>query len=494
MTKLTIFLVLIGLLTACAQVPEYVRPELPVPPQWPESPVGAGDTPLQSMNVTQRDSWRAFFLDANLQTIIAAALEHNRDLAIAVYRVEEARAQAGIAKSAYLPELDLNAQHEARGTSTNVARSSFSTTSQRYDVGIAMPAFELDFWGRLQSLDDAARANFLATEYARNAFRLSLIRDVAQSWFSVRELSQRKGLAAQTVSGREASLKLTTRRRDVGLASDIDFQTTTGALANARVELASLARQLAAAENGLRLLVGADVPVEHGVSPSATTRSESFARPPCSAVVCEAVVSSAPTGANNGLVRSIAAGLPATVLLDRPDILAAEQKLIAANANIGAARASFLPKISLTAAAGTASSALSNLFSAGGGTWSFVPALTIPLFDAGRNQDNLDIAQARKNIAVAEYEKAIQTAFRDVASLLAARTHYVAQIEALQSSVQAQSERLRLIEARYAGGVANHLELLDARRDSFAAQQNLLSAQQQALSTSASLFAALGGN
>ncbi len=465
LTKRSIYLVLIGAVAACSQAPEYVRPALPVPSEWPDLPVGAGDTPSSKKSLgTQQDSWRKVFPDAHLQSLIAAALEHNRDLAIAVFRVEEARAQAGIAGAARLPELDLNAQHQATGASTKVTGPSLITTSQRYDVGIGVAAFELDFWDRLKNLDDAARANFLATAYARSAFRLSLIRDVAQTWFSVRELSQRKALAEQTVSGREASLKLTTHRRDAGLAGDIDFQTATGALANARVELASLARQLAAAENGLRLLVGQQLP--DGVS-------------------------SAPTGE---LVRDITVGLLAEVLLARPDILAAEQKLIAANANVGAARAAFFPKISLTAAAGSASSALSNLFAAGSGTWSFVPALAIPLFDGGRTQNNVDIAEARKNIAVAEYEKTIQSAFRDISNLLAARTHYLAQIEALQVGAQAQIERLRLVNARYAGGVANHLELLDAQRDSFAAQQNLLSAQQQVLSTNASLFAALGGN
>ena len=486
MFKRAISLSLIGLLVACSQAPEYVRPALPVPTAWPGLSVGAGvecrlctadplcrrkavlcETPAPPLSspasVAAHESWRNVFLDAHLQSVIAAALEHNRDLAIAVFRVEEARAQAGITRASRLPELDLNAQHQSSGNSSNVARSGFATTSQRYDVGIGVAAFELDFWDRLKNLDDAARANFLATEYARSAFRLSLIRDVAQTWFSVRELSQRKALAGQTLLGREASLNLTANRRDVGLASDIDFQTATGAMANARVEFASLARQLAAAENGLRLLVGQQLP--DGMS-------------------------SAPTGE---LVRDIAVGLPAEVLLARPDILAAEQKLIAANANVGAARAAFFPRILLTGSAGSASSALSKLFAAGSGTWSFVPALTIPLFEGGRNQDNLDIAEARKNIAVAEYEKSIQSAFRDVANLLAARTHYLAQIEALQIGAQAQIERLRLVNARYVGGVANHLELIDAQRDSFAAQQNLLIAKQQALSTSASMFAALGG-
>lgn len=466
MINRAILVALLALLAACSQAPEYVRPALPVPGEWPHLPVGAGNTPPSKKSLgAQHDNWRKIFPNSHLQSLIAAALEHNRDLAIAVLRVEEARAQAGIASAALLPEFDLNAQHQASGISSNVARSGFATTSQRYDVGIGVAAFELDFWDRLKSLNHAARANFLATEYARSAFRLSLIRDVAQTWFSVHELAQRKSLAEQTMIGREASLKLTTHRRDVGLAGDIDFQTATGALANARVELASLARQLAAAENGLRLLVGTEVQFDG--------------------------VSSASTGDNEALMNDVAVGLPAEVLLVRPDVLAAEEKLVAANANVGAARAAFFPKILLTASAGSASSALSNLFAAGGGTWSFIPALTIPLFDGGHNQNNLDIAEARKNIAVAEYEKTIQSAFRDVANLLAARTHYFAQIEALQVGVQAQAERLRLVNARYLGGVANHLELIDAQRDSFTAQQNLLSARQQALSTSASLFAAL---
>ncbi|MBP7079566.1 MAG: efflux transporter outer membrane subunit [Rhodocyclaceae bacterium] len=495
MVRMWFIVVPLVAIAACSQAPEYVRPALPVANQWPDSPVSRGEISVpagpangnapassQKIDISQmrlkldkQVAWRAVFPDDYLQSLIDQALAHNRDLAIAVFRVDEARALAGIAGAARLPSLDFAAFHEARGYSTNSARTSSQTTSQRYDINIAVPAFELDFWGRVKNLDDAARANFLASEYAREAFRLILIRDVAQAWFSVIELKQRWILAEQTVSSREEALILVMRRRDAGLVDDIDFHQATGALANARAEVAILARQYAAAESGLQLLLGAEVPkqviLQNGMS---LTLLQST------------------TGNGVVQVRDVTVGLPSEVLLNRPDILAAEQKLIAANANVGAARAAFFPRITLTTTAGSASSALSDLFTAGSGVWSFVPAIAVPLFDGGRNQDNLDIAEARKNIAIAEYEKAIQTAFREIASLLAARTHYVNQIQSLQIGSDAQLERLRLVDARYAAGVTDHLQLLEAQRDSFVTQQVLLIAKQQALSTSAALYAALG--
>jgi multidrug efflux system outer membrane protein len=248
------------------------------------------------------------------------------------------------------------------------------------------------------------------------------------------------------------------------LAGDLDYLQADGAHQSARAETASLARNHAAAENALRLLVGA-------VPPQAARARLGLP----------------------GLIADPAVGLPAEVLLSRPDVLAAEQKLIAANANIGVARAAFLPKIVLTAALGTASRGLSGLFDAGSGAWSFTPALRLPLFDAGRADDNVDLAQARKSIALAEYEKTLQQAFREIADLLAARSRLAEQLQAQEANAAAQSRRLVIVEARYRAGVSNHLELLDAQRDVFAADQSALAVRRQFLSTAAGLYKALGG-
>jgi len=408
--------------------------------------------------------WRAFFPDPRLQDLIAAALEHNRDLRIAVARVDEARALAGIARADRFPTLGLAAQRAASLTPADLSFTGRQLNSQRYDVNLAVASFELDFWGRVKSLDDAGRANFLASDYARQAFRLSLIADVANAYLSLLELGERLELAQATTSSREESRTLVARRRDVGLAGDLDYLQADGAFQSARAETANLARSYAAAENALRLLVGA-----------APTVADSRKL------------------AQQGLIADIAVGLPADVLLARPDVLAAEQKLIAANANIGAARAAFLPKIVLTAAAGTASAGLAGLFNAGSGAWSFIPALSQPLFDAGRASDNVDLAKARKNIAVAEYEKAIQQAFREIADLLAARSQLAEQLQAQDANVTAQSRRLGLVDARYKAGVSSYLELLDAQREDFAAQQSALTVRRQLLSTAAGFYKALGG-
>jgi multidrug efflux system outer membrane protein len=465
----------------CSFTPDYQRPAAPVPAAWQAGKVGADEAPAQqggrakdalltaadgdtAKSAAMPTDWRAFFLDPGLQQLIAAALEHNRDLRIAIGRVDEARALAGIARADRFPTVDLAAQRAASLTPPDLSATGRQLNSQRYDVNLAVASFELDFWGRVKSLDDAGRANFLASDYAHQAFRLSLIADVANAYFSLLELGERLELAQATRNSREETRTLVARRRDVGLAGDLDYLAADGAFQNARAEAANLARSHAAAENALRLLVGSS---------------------PAPAAVG--------TLARSGLVADVAVGLPAEILLARPDVLAAEQKLIAANANIGAARAAFLPKILLTAALGTASRGLTGLFDAGSGAWSFTPALRLPLFDAGRATDNVDLAKARKNIAVAEYEKSIQQAFREIADLLAARSQLTEQLQAQEANAAAQSQRLKIVDARYKAGVSSDLELLDAQREHFAAQQSALAVRRQLLATAASFYKALGG-
>lgn len=452
-------LVLALAVAGCSLAPEYKRPAAPVPGAWPTTLDGKTTATKFS------DDWKTFFTDSHLQALIAAALEHNRDLKIAVARVDEARALAGLAGADRFPTVDVNVQRQAALTPADLSATGRPLSSQRYDANLGLAAFELDFWGRVKNLDDAARANFLASDYARRAFRLTLIGDVASAWYGLRELTERTALAEATARNREESRRLVEKRRDAGLAGDLDFLAADGAWAAARAEAASLARQQAAAENALRLLVGNNLAVSPEPSFSSTTAA----------------------------ISEIAVDLPSDVLLGRPDVLAAEQKLIAANANIGAARAAFLPRISLTAAAGSASRALAGLFDSGSGAWSFVPLLKWPLFDAGRTAGNVDLAEARKNIAVAEYEKTIQQAFREVADLLAARDRYAEQLAALEAAATAQGERLQRVEARHKAGVSSYLELLDAQREHFAAQQSVLATRRAWAATAAGLYKALGG-
>lgn len=451
-------------LGGCSFLPDYQRPEAPVPSQWPVKLGDGGTVPASA----PASDWRAYFTDPHLQGLIAAALEHNRDMRIAVARVDEARALAGLARADRFPTLDLAAQRAASLTPADLSGTGRQLNSQRYDINLGIAAFELDFWGRVKSLDAVARANYLASDYARRAFRLTLISDVANAYLSLLELGERLDLARATQKSREETRSLVARRRDVGLAGDLDYLQADGAFQSARAEVSNLGRSKAAAQNALHLLVGDVKTLTDGGK----------------------LVS---TGAISDLTAGVPAGMPSEVLLARPDVLAAEQKLIAANANIGAARAAFLPKILLTATLGTASRGLSGLFDAGSGAWSFNPVLRLPLFDSGRRVDNVDLATVRKNIAVAEYEKAIQQAFREVADLLAAREQLVEQLRAQEANLDSQGRRLRIVDARYQGGVSSYLELLDAQREHFAAQQSALAVRRQLLSTAASFYKAVGG-
>ena len=450
-------------LSGCSLTPEYQRPATPIAAAWPDFAKPGGARRIADT------VWQRYYPDPRLQGLISAALENNRDLRIATARIAEARAQYGIQQADRLPNLNVTAGRNA--SLTPAGASAFTANaihSQRYDVAISLVSFELDFWGRVASLSKAAKANYLATEAAQRAFRLSLIADLANAYLSLQELRERAQLAAETARARAETRELTAHRRDLGVSSDLDFLQADGAYQAAVAERASLERQQAAAENLLDLLVGQPV----------------------------AQMKDLPAGrslAEQDIAPDLLAGLPAEVLLQRPDVLAAEHKLIAANANIGAARAAFLPRITLTGSFGTASRTLSGLFDAGSGAWSFQPALTQPLFDAGRNSANLDIAEARKVIAVAEYEKTIQHAFREVADLLNAREKLAEQLAAQQANADAQNRRLKLVEARYGVGIANHLEVLDAQRESFAAQQGALQVRRTQLSAAAQLYKALAG-
>lgn len=447
-------------LAGCSQIPTYQRPATPVAAQWPAAlPPAAGQASAAL-------SWRQLLPTPRLQTLIEAALEHNRDLRIAVARVEEARALYGIARADRLPGIDLAAGGNAIRTPADLSSSGQRMTSRRYDVNLGLTAFEIDFWGRVASLTEAAKASYLATEEARRAFRLSLVTDVATAYFTVLELEERMVLARTTVTSRAETRKLIDRRRQVGIAGDLDFLAADGAYQSAQADLAGLERQGAAAANALALLVGKPLtePIADG------------------------------NLAEQGIVADLAPGLPSEVLLRRPDVLAAEQKLRAANANIGAARAAFLPRISLTAAFGTASKALSGLFDAGSGAWNFQPVLRLPLFDFGRTAANVDLAEARKVIAVAEYEKAIQLAFREVADLLAAREKLAVQLAAQEAGEKSQAERLRIVDARYQAGISSYLEVLDAQRELFAAQQGVVQTRRAWLTAAVQLYKTLGAD
>jgi multidrug efflux system outer membrane protein len=460
MTRPTLaVLSLLGLaLGACNLAPDYLRPPAPVPAAWPQDPA-AGDR-----NVADLD-WQTFFPDPRLRALIGAALANNRDLRLATARIAEARAQYGIQRADRLPTINLGADRSASLTPGDVNLTGRPLDQQRYDINLGVTSFELDFWGRVKNLGEAALRSYLSTEEARRAFRLSLIADVADAYLTLQEMDERTALARETVRTRQDVRDLTLRRRDAGIAGDLDALQADAALQSSLADLAALERQGAAAGNLLRLLVG-EVP---GELPAGRRLTE------------------------QDIVADLAAGLPSEMLLRRPDVGAAEQALLAANASIGAARAAFLPRLSLTGAFGTSSVALSGLFDSGSRAWTFQPVLALPLFDAGRTRAGVDLAEARRVIAVAQYEKTIQQAFREVADLLVARDSLKRQLAAQEAAERSQSARLRLVDARYQVGIANHLELLDAQRDAYAAQQGTVQVRRQFLSALSRLYAALGG-
>ncbi|MQA18930.1 efflux transporter outer membrane subunit [Rugamonas rivuli] len=465
-----------ALLSACSMAPTYQRPAAPVAAAFPADTAGAAartsvPLPLAAGAREAVDTgWRDYFADPRLQQLIAAALENNRDLRTAALRIEEARAQYDIQSADRLPNLNANAAVTKAKTPAFLSPSGQTSIGKRYDAGLAISAFELDFFGRVKSLNDAALAAYLATSEARQAAQISLVAQVAQAYYTERAYAEQYALAQQTYDARARTYKLTQQRAEVGASSRLDLRSSETLMETARAAALTLARQRAQADNALTLLVG---------QPASGANAGAAGAMPSDRQIDD--------------LSALPAGLPSDLLARRPDLRAAEQRLISANANIGAARAAFFPRISLTAALGSSSPSLNGLFDGGSGSWSFAPQLTLPIFDAGRNRANLGLAEVRKNIAVADYEKAIQTAFREVADALAARDYLGEQVAAQRAVQEAQADRLKLLQLRQDNGVASSLDVLDAQRELFSAQQALVQARLLRTTSAIDLYRALGG-
>jgi len=454
-------------LTACNLAPKYVRPIGAVPTELPEGgtyPTAASDAP----DIT-KVGWRDFFVDARLRQVIEGALANNRDLRVAAANVLQARAQYRVQRADLLPSVSAGA---GATYTNNVAGASggggaaASGDLEIYSVNAGLSAFELDLFGRTRNLSRAAQERFFASEEAQRSARISLIAEVATAWLTLASDRDQLALAQETLKTFAQTLELTRAQFRIGVASELAARQAETSYQGARNDIAALHTRIAQDQNALNLLAGAPIAAEL-----------------------------LPDGLGEGRVTADAlpGDLSSQVLLRRPDVLQAEHQLIAENANIGAARAAFFPKISLTATLGTMSTALSGLFAGGSFTYSAGPSASLPLFDGGRNAANLAYAKASRDAAVASYEKAIQSAFREVADALATRGTIGEQIAAQDARAEAARVAAKLSDARYRAGVDSFLTALDAQRTAYAAQQQLQTTRLARAGNLVELYRALGG-
>ncbi len=431
---------------------------MPVPPQYSSSGI-------YSQPVSSPVGWREYFRDDSLRALIEQALQGNRDLRMASLRIVEARQAMQIQRADLFPSLVLQAGSDRARIPADLSLTGRSMVSSQYQAAVAVANWEPDVWNRLGSRDESARQSYLASAEARNAFTVILVAEVADAYFSLRELDERVAIANQTLASRAETLRIFRRRVEAGSTSRLNL--TQVQVLNDQAQ--SLGNQLSLAReqqlNALTALVGQPLTALAGAG---ALPDEAF-------------------------LADLDPGLPSALLLWRPDIVQAEHQLLAANANIEAARAAFFPRIDLTGGFGTASAGLSRLFQAGSRAWTFSPTISLPIFDHGRLRANLYATEARQAIAVANYEKAIQQAFREVADALAARQWLASQQQVAVRTLTAQTERARLAQMRFDNGAAAFLEVLDAQRDLLAARQQVIQVRRALLSNRVSLYAALGG-
>ena len=454
MTK-SFLAITIGLLLAgCSMAPDYQRPEVPQGASW-----------QVSSDAKTNLGWQQQFSDPTLQSLIRSALENNRDLRLAALNVQSYEAQYRIQRAAQLPTLAVGASSSRQQTSGDLNGTGAEQISSQHSAEVGITAYELDLFGRVQSLKDQALETYLAQIETQRSTQISLVSSVASAYLTLVADQELLTLSQSTLDTEQESYQLTQKKFELGAASDMELAQSRTTLESARVSTAQYQRQVHQDRNALTLLLGTSLPSSLNLP---TTLAE---------------VNFAP----------IPVGAPSSLLQQRPDILAAEHSLKAANANIGAARAAFFPTITLTATAGTASNELGHLFDGGTGTWSFIPQLNLPLFDGGKRVADLDVAEVSEKQAVATYEKSIQTAFKEVADTLGSQEYYQQQWEAQQELVKANQRYFELAEHRYAQGVDSYLTRLDAQRSLFSAHQALVSTRLAQLSNQISLFKAVGG-
>jgi len=453
---------IILLLSSCTLAPKYTKPEPPIPVAWP---TGAAYKETAAGAPTATDlGWREFFADERLQKILETALNNNRDLRLAALNVERARALYGIRRAELFPALDAAASWSKQRVPADLSATGQSMTAEQYSVNLGISSWEIDFFGRIRSMKDQALEEYLATEQARRSAQISLVAEAANAYLTLAADGESLKLALSTLDTQQAAYDLIRRRYEVGLATALDLRRVQSQVDTARGDVARYTRLMAQDQNALNLLAGSPVPKEllpedlSGITP----------------------------------LKEIFPGLSSEVLLNRPDIVAAEHRLKGAYAFIGAARAAFFPHISLTTAVGTASNELSGLFKSGSDTWNFAPQIVLPIFDA-RTWTALRVSKADREILLTQYEKAIQTAFREVADALAVQGTINQQVSAQQSLVNAVAETYRLSKKRYTMGIDSYLSVLDAQRSLYAAQQGLVALRLARLASQVRLYAVLGG-
>jgi len=462
-----LFFLLVGIVLfpgGCSLAPKYTQPQAPIPAEWPQGAAYKDTQAMPGAPAAPDLRRQEFFTDEQLQKIIEMALNNNRDLRLAALNVERARAMYGIQRAELFPVVDAVGSGSKRRSSSDLTGSGEPRTTKQYSVNLGIASWEIDFFGRIRSLKDRALQEYLATEQARHSAQILLVSEVARVYLTLAADRENLKLARSTLETQQASYGLIKRRYEIGLATELDLRRAQTRVDAARRDIPRFTQLVAQDQNALNLLAGSPVPED--LLPA----DLSSVTPP----------------------KEISPGLSSEALLNRPDIVAAEHRLKGAYAFIGAARAAFFPRISLTTAVGTASGELSGLFNSGSGTWSFAPQITMPIFDA-RTWAALRVSKADREIILTQYEKTIQTAFREVADSLAVQGTIDRQVSAQQSLVNAVAETYRLSNIRYTIGIDDYFSVLDAHRSLYFQQQVLITLRLTRLANQVNLYAVLGG-
>ena len=462
---LSLLLVVSGLLLGgCSLAPEYNRPQAPVPAQWPQGAAYKDARDMPAATPVAELRWEDFFTDKQLCQIIGMALRNNRDLRLAALNVERARGMYGIQRAELFPVVNLGGEYSKQRTAEDLTEPGNPRTTEKYSVNLGVASWEIDFFGRIRSLKDQALQEYLATEQARRSAQIALVSEVARVYLTLAADRESLKLAQSTFASQQDAYNLIKKRYDAGIVTELDLRRAETPVETAKVDIARYQQLVAQDQNALNLLTGSPVPEKllpadlRGLNPS----------------------------------KDIYPGLSSEVLLHRPDIMAAEHRLRGAYAYVGAARAAFFPRISLTTSIGTASSELSGLFGSTSDIWTFTPRIVMPIFDA-RTWAALQVSKADQKIALTQYEKTIQAAFRDVADSLAVQGTIDRQVSAQQALVKATADTYRLSSQRYMHGIDSYLSVLDAQRSFFAAQMGLVSLRLAKLANQVKLYAVLGG-